>query len=211
MINVVTPDTHGLQAPTANTFVPIPGEYEMVTRQSVNVDALRAAHTTSCTVKEATAMLRSLATQYLTPEQADDLKLVFGGTKRGRGGFIAVRKRKFWFMSNGRTEGPYASYVNGEPILGPASGKPRYRMEKVRLENGCMKLVPYIGLPRVPMVNGVWWSVKGSCLRVGLVLHEFAHVMSACKVGGKGHGPVFVNTLDLLVAVWMRDSKKASG
>jgi hypothetical protein len=72
---------------------------------------------------------------------------------------------------------------------------------------------PYISLPSMPMIQS--WSIyartkrgrlyRTSCLRVGLVLHEFAHVLDALA-GRRGHGSHFVATLDSLVA-WWRDQQ----
>jgi len=66
--------------------------------------------------------------------------------------------------------------------------------------------VPFVSLPRESMTaGGEWWGVTSgkrprytSRLRVGLVLHEFAHVMNPRD----GHSPAFIARLDMLVADW---------
>ena len=74
--------------------------------------------------------------------------------------------------------------------------KQRYRMRRGNR-------VPFVSLPRLPMTTpGVWWShdKRSSLLRVGLVLHEFAHVLSTHRFGICAHGQHFVEMLDLLIA-----------
>ncbi len=158
----------------------IAGEYNHVAHGSRDMAALQEAHATSITRPEAERMLRDLAARHLAPEQAAAL-VIRWGSRSGRGGTHAPRKRVPWYTRS--------------------DGTVRYRMVRTGA------LVPYVSLPTTPMaVDGLWWgpTPKGkpfratSRLRVGLVLHEFAHVI----VPKAGHGPWFVGVLDNLVEEW---------
>lgn len=158
---------------------PVGGEYGYVALNSRDMYALKEAHETSITRPEAERMLRDLAARYLKPEQAAAL-VIRWGSRSGRGGTHAPRKRV--------------------PAYTRSDGTVRYRMKRTG------EVVPYVSLPTTPLaVDGLWWgpSPRGkrrvtSRLRVGLVLHEFAHVI----VPTAGHGPWFVGVLDNLVEEW---------
>jgi hypothetical protein len=152
----------------------VPGEYDMVSRASRDVDALRLAHATPINRKEATKLLRTLAEHYLPLEHRADFRIVIGGTKRGRGGFILERKRAI-------------RYWRGESAPGAMDGTPVYRMARTG------RRLAYVGLPSAEMINGSWFVAGSACLRLGLVLHEFAHVMCCSKGRNVGHGPMFGN------------------
>lgn len=165
----------------------VPGEYESVAKRSADVDALRRAHLTPIDRHDAERMLRALAAQYLTA--ADALTFVIRwGTRRGRGGRLMLRKRVALV------------HPDGSPMLHWRTGKPRYR-----LRVSASGSVPYVGLPSEPMTEGGhWWGAtksgkrSTSRLRVGLVLHEFAHVLNPRD----GHSDAFVARLDKLVSEW---------
>ena len=151
--------------------------------RSRDLEALRESHATPCSTTKAQAILRDLASRYLPAADALTFKISWG-TRRGRGGYLFERRREPSYVS--RSYGPSGEVVERQ----------RYRM---RLGNR----VAYVSLPRTPMtLGGDWWD-KGkrtTLLRVGLVLHEFAHVMVAQKFRHGGHAREFVETLDMLVA-----------
>jgi hypothetical protein len=152
-----------------------PGEYNWVARQSRSLAALRRAHETPCARAEAEAMICALARQMLPAADALALRILWG-TRRGRGGVLVERKREIRYVC-------------------PLTGRPKYRMRRTG------RLAPYISLPRIPMVAGGPWLVEGSSrLRVGLVLHEFAHVLTFDD--DRSHGEIFTAALDDLVERW---------
>jgi len=180
----------------ATTFTKVPGEYDHVARASADVEALRRAHATPITRDEATRMLHRLAAQHLPA--ADALSLVIRwGTRRGRGGRMAPRKRVL------------RTYVDGSPVLHWRTGKPRYRVAQtgpsVPFVSLPSTLMPAPGLVEATRVTRSGRRYSTMCLRVGLVLHEFAHVMNARD----GHGPAFVARLDSLVAAWATEHTSA--
>jgi len=164
---------------TPNAEDPCPGEYAWVARESRDIAALRRAHETPCTRVEAEALIRALARELLPAADAVALRLTWG-SKRGRGGYLAERKREVRFRCE-------------------VTGRTYYRTRRTG------RFTPYISLPRVPLEPGRgWWDGGSSRLRVGLVLHEFAHVLAFRDEEG-GHGPIFVAKLDALVWLWEDD------
>lgn len=158
----------------------IPGEYSSVAAKSADATALLRAHLTPISKTDATAMLHKLAGAYGLPT----LKIRWGA-KRGRGGILGLRTREV--AGTRYSYGPDGSVIE----------KPRYRMRRTG------QSVPYVALPSQSMtLGGYWWGDKGSLLRVGLVLHEFTHVLVAMRHNYGGHGPEFVRTLDDLVNAW---------
>jgi len=157
-----------------------PGEYPWVASESRDTAALRRAHETPCTKAEAEALIRALACELLPAADALSLRLTWG-SNRGRGGILKERKRE---------------------IRGVFGGRTRYRLR----DTG--RSMPYVSLPDVPMEKGGPWLVDGSSrLRVGLVLHEFSHVLAIRDEQEEhdGHGPIFVAKLDALVWLWEKD------
>jgi hypothetical protein len=106
---------------------------------------------------------------------------------------------------------------------GLAGFAPVYRRERYMWPNGRATYrhihqgeAPCVWLPRVPMEPGGDWYAR---LRVGLVLHEFAHhleddsdfdVETGCAVAGPAHGPCFVTALDKLVAWWAESRRSVA-
>ena len=153
-----------------------PGEYQLVARQSRDVASLRRAHETPCTRTKAESMIRALADEMLPPIDALALRVMWG-TKRGRGGWLVERKREVRYVCK-------------------VTGRTYYRMRRTG------RVTPYISLPTLPMEQGgPWWDGRSSRLRVGLVLHEFAHVLTFEDDGY--HGSIFTAALDDLVARWI--------
>jgi len=147
------------------------GEYDWVACESRDLPALVRVHSTPCTCEEATALLSELARQHLPTAEANAFRVQWG-SKRGRGGYLALRKREVRFVC-------------------PVTGRAHYRMSKIGQ-------VPYVSLPKIPMKQGGPWK---DSLRVGLVLHEFAHVLTIDN--DQWHGKVFTKSLDDLVAAWI--------
>ena len=163
---------------TPNAAELCPGEYPWVARKSRDIAALRRAHETSCTKAEAETLIRALARELLPAPEAAALRLTWG-SKRGRGGVLAERKREVRFRCE-------------------LTGRTYYKMRRTG------RFKPYISLPQVPLEPGGGWWVDGSSrLRVGLVLHEFAHVLTFDA--DEAHGPIFVAKLDALVTLWEED------
>jgi len=128
----------------------IPGEYDIVSRQSLNPKRLRAAHQTSCEPAQA-YFLVALMHDHAFPGAAHT---------------PIVRLRK------------------------PRNGK------GARGWGGMKKGRAYVSLPETPMqVHG---SPYGR-LRVGLVVHEYAHAVEMLKFGHSDHGARFTMILDELL------------
>lgn len=174
----------------------IPGEYGHVAAASADPDALRHAHATPCTPDEAKDMLRTLCEAH----GVTGLRLLWG-SKRGRGG-LRPRRVRVLTHSYTRSDGTVRNY---------------YKLRRAQTaDGGWVPAQPYISLPRVPSPEygkvevrvpftrkrrGLVQSGVRSqmALRVGLVLHEFAHVL---MLGRGDHGRDFVSKLDALVAWW---------
>lgn len=157
----------------------IDGEYDMVSRASQDVDALRLAHQTPITPKDARALIATMAAR--VGITADRLEVRIGKCKRGRGGIRTTYKR----------------VVRMEYTRSDGSVKKLYRRVYDRE-------VLWISLPSIP---GQTTATGGWYLRTGLVLHEFAHMVlghvgSHRLVNAAGHGPLFTWILDGLVAEW---------
>lgn len=178
----------------------IGGEYDMVSRASANFAALKTAHETPITRKDAASLLRALALEHLGPVVGADLVIRWGAT-RGRGGWHTVTTMVPVLKFDGtpvhtlRWDRGTGSYV---------AGRARKRRQYTRGADGRYVSVPYIALPSHPMApGGLWHDARGrSLLRVGLVLHEFAHVLTVRQCRHNPHGPVFTACLDRLVAAW---------
>lgn len=51
--------------------------------------------------------------------------------------------------------------------------------------------------------NKIWLPSEGMKLRVGLILHEFSHVLHQSQgIEGSAHGPEFTRILDTLLKNW---------
>lgn len=183
----------------------IGGEYNEVSRASADFAALKLAHETPITRREADAMLRALAVEHLGPVDGAAL-MIRWGARRGRGGWhvlstmVPVLKLDGTPAHTLRWDREQQSYV---------AGKVRKRRQLLRGPDGKCRRVPYVALPSVPMVaGGPWHDPRGqSYLRVGLVLHEFAHVLTVPYCRYAPHGPIFVACLDRLVEAWMRATR----
>lgn len=157
----------------------IDGEYDMVTRASQDVDALREAHQTPITKRAAEAMLHDLCAM----AGIDFASVAWRWAKnaRGQAGTRHVYRREVR-LSYQRSDG---------------TTKHCYRRIYVRTSL-CMTL---------PTRAGERTETGGWYLRVGLVLHEFthmvlAHVGDSRLVNLASHGPLFTWLLDGLVAEW---------
>lgn len=167
----------------------IDGEYNQVSRASADVEALRLAHGTPCTQREAAAMLAAL-----TARTGVTVRVRFGA-RHGRCSLKPIMARVYF--SDVRTR------------------RKLYR----RTWAGERELL--ISLPKEPRGQ----HTRGWGLRVGLVLHEFAHAVAEARkdhmsvvapyrteghplgMKGAGHGPWFTWLLDGLVADW-KDSQR---
>jgi len=174
--------------PATDNRLIVPGEYEHVALESGNVTLMREAHATPCTRDEARAILAALAAKHGLP----DLRIRFGSSKFGRGGRRALYRRLTVPVKRYRLvqleAGPsYETYDDFQ-----------CRKEWVEDTQGRLVRVPWVSLPKVPMELGGDWFGR---LRVGLVLHEFAHAM----VPEPGHDRDFTARFDKLLADWASD------
>ena len=150
----------------------VPGEYNKVVAQSADVPALLRAHQTPISRRDAEQMLLRLADRY----NVTGLRIKWGA-KGGRAGVLK-------FRTNVRA----VRAVDGARVRVPV-----------------FYVYPYVNLPTQSMtLGGPWWDYFAgkSLLRVGLVLHEFAHVVVVARDFTGGHGSQFVAALDGLVSEW---------
>ena len=141
----------------------IPGEYDIVSRQSLNPNRLRGAHRTSCDASQA-YFLVALMHDHAFPGAAHK---------------PLVRLRK-----------------------------PRNGQHGARGWGGIKKGRAYVSLPAEPMTDAARPYGK---LRVGLVIHEYAHAVEMLKFGHSDHGPRFTMILDELLffteQFWNKETK----
>lgn len=130
----------------------IPGEYDIVSRQSLNPVRLRAAHRTSCDAAT-TYFLIAVMHDHVFPNNSQPMPL--------------VRLRK-----------------------------PRAGLKGARGWGGIKKGRGYVSLPEQPMTNPDQPYGK---LRVGLVVHEYAHAVEMLKFRQSNHGQRFTMILDSLL------------
>jgi len=129
----------------------IPGEYDIVSRQSLNPARLRLAHETSCNPDTAYFLI-AVMHDHAFPNNARQAPIVrlrkprINGSARGWGG-----------MKKGRG---------------------------------------YVSLPVTPMTDS---SKPYGKLRIGLVVHEYAHAVEMLKFGHSDHGARFTMILDELL------------
>lgn len=179
----------------------VPGEYDQVARASSDLAALRLAHSTPITKKAACAMLASLAAEYLSPADASAMVVKWGAT-RGRGGWHVPSTMVPVLSPTGE---PYRRAIWDRVTGSYVPGKVRMRRKLTRGPDGRCLMVPYVALPSNPMgPDGAWHTGRTSLLRVGLVLHEFAHVLTVRQCGRYNpHGQTFTDCLDRLIAAWV--------
>jgi hypothetical protein len=164
----------------------IAGEYDHVSRASADLEALRDAHGTKITRAEASALLAYLCAQH----DVEDLETRWSSRcgRASHGPKYQQEKRIAYYRIS-----PTIS-LNGAPVQEPV-----YRKRRVYVRDAAGKLAMYI---RVSLPKD---QTAGYGLRVGVVLHEFAHILNHLRDGGMnrcGHGPLFVGRLDALVAAW---------
>lgn len=129
----------------------IPGEYDIVSRQSLNPNRLRAAHRTSCDASQA-YFLVAIMHEHAFPGSATQPIVRLRKPRNGQ-----IGARGWGGVKNGRG---------------------------------------YVSLPAEPMTDPDRPYGK---LRVGLVIHEYAHAVEMLKFRHSDHGPRFTMILDELL------------
>jgi hypothetical protein len=156
----------------------VPGEYSTVSFYSADHEALKRAHLTPCSKEEARAIIAELTVAFQAEIRARALS--------------AAALRIPMILP---TKGDIAVNV----VFGSRRGRGGWRHGR-----------PFVSLPtkalsaevieRARAATGKDYSVVGH-LRIGLVLHEFAHIVAPLT---SHHDKRFVQILDKLVVWWVR-------
>lgn len=81
-------------------------------------------------------------------------------------------------------------------------------LEKLKLEFPCVPFETNLSTKDQRGHASIWQGrislpIGNGQIRIGLVLHEFAHIYhGSMGIGGSGHGPEFVECLDRILEFW---------
>ena len=155
------------------------GEYNCVVRASRDPEALLLVHSTPLTRAEAQRLADEVARTFNAGDH-----VVMYSSRRKFGQFHVFYKCRIvpWFTRS--------------------DGKVRKRREYVRDANGKHVLEARITFPPKPRAAATAEQLAWDGLRVGLVLHEYAHLLDWRERKTTDHGPKFTAKLDMLVAWW---------
>lgn len=164
----------------------VPGEYNVVARASRDVESLMLAHATPLTRDGAKRLAAAVARAFNAPEH----RLMFVARN---GQFASAPKRRM----------ETRKYADGTYLTHWRTGKPRKRLAVVRDAAGAVVWENRVSLPRQTRAHatpdGPWHG-----LRVGVVLHEYSHLLDYARRKTTRHDATFTAVLDELVAWWVR-------